>query len=393
MMNSARFKTVLNGLLVLALVLGLGACADKGRKAVGIMDNPLHHYNSGMKFVDEGKLDEAMHSFEKALELNPKYGPGIAGKGLVMAMRGDKKGVDLIEDGLDEAKNDQEKLLCLIPEMRAYIALAKQEIMDREDMVDDCESAFKKGKKIDEKNQAIHFWMGEAYLQGLDFPKSQMMFAEAKSIGGDLNRKVEERWEFVQKAVRAAPVSMVGKRIALVDELTRADMAGLLVEELDVKRFYEVVDDKPAGFEPPKGIQMTMADLYQKLGTQDVANHPLRGDIEQVIELGVEGLQPYPDHTFRPQEPMTKAEIALLYQGIIIRATGKTDLATEYIGEKSRIADIGSDNYAFNAAMVSISKGLLSLDMRTNKFNPHQYVTGVDALLSIQRLKNELSVF
>jgi tetratricopeptide (TPR) repeat protein len=392
-MKSVFFRTPLYVLAVVALVLGLSACADKGRKAVGIMDSPEHHYNSGMKFVDEGELDKAMNEFNTALELRPEYGPGMAGKGLVMAMKGDKEGLELIDDGRGEAEGDKEELQCIIPEMRAYIALARQEIIDREDMVDDCESAFDDGKDIDEQNQELYYWMGEAYLQGLDFPKSQMMFAEAKSIGGPFDRKVEERWEFLQKAVRAAPVSMVGKRIALVDELTRADMAGLLVEELDVKRFYEEVDAQPEGFKAPKGTQMTMEDLYQKLGTQDVANHPLRGDIEQVIELGVEGLQPYPDHTFRPNEPMTKAEIALLYQGIIIRATGDASLATEYIGDTSRISDVSSDNYVFNAAMLCISKGLLNLDMRTNRFHPHDYVTGVDALLSIQRLKNELSVF
>jgi hypothetical protein len=90
---------------------------------------------------------------------------------------------------------------------------------------------------------------------------------------------------------------------------------------------------------------------------------------------------------------MTKVEVALLYEDIIVRATGNENLASEYIGQESHIPDVPGSHYAFNAIMLCTTRGLLETDLRTGAFYPEKTISGVDALLSIKKLKEMLRLF
>ncbi|MDQ7031340.1 MAG: S-layer homology domain-containing protein [Desulfonauticus sp.] len=394
-MNIGRKNILFNFLLIVTVFLMVVVgCAPKGRVPSGIMDNPEHHFEQGLKYLDQDKINLAREEFEQALSLAPDYGPALAGKGYLLVLAGDKQGFRLIQKGERKAKGKEQKIACICLEMRGYIAFRKLHKISPDKLILQAKDAFNRGKVIDSNNPALYFYMGEAYLYGLRFPRAEKMYAKVISIGKGFQERANERWELVQKANRAAPQSKLGKEIVLVDKLTRADMAGLLIEELDLERFYTRSQKvEKQGFEPPSGIQMNLADLYKKIKVTDIANHPLKNDIYLVIDLGVKGLQPYPDHTFRPNEPMTKVEVALLFEDIIVRATGNDKLASEFIGQESNIPDIPSSHYAFNAVMLCTTRGLLSTDLRTGLFHPQAPVKGVDAVLAIKKLKDMLRLF
>jgi tetratricopeptide (TPR) repeat protein len=380
-------------ILVVSL-MAIVSCAPKGRKAVGIMDTPEHHYNQGVSFLDKDNLDAAAGEFDLALGLDKKYGPALAGKGLVQVMQGDDDGLKMITSGWRRADGKWEKVQVVSAEIRAYIAMKKDGRIQETEMIRKAKEAFSRGLLVERDAPALYYYMGEAYLQGLDFRESETMFATAKSLGGDFEERAYERWTFVQKANRAAPESMIGKKIALVEKLSRADMAALLIEELNIERFYtRTQEPEKVSFEAPKGITMKGEDLYTTKDMTDIEGNPLKNDIEKVVSLGVEGLKPYPDHTFRPQAPVSRIEAAQLFQDIIVRATGKTSLATEYLGEESRIPDVPRDHWGFNAVRLSTERGIMSTDVRTNSFYPKAVMTGVDALLSMKELKRALTVF
>ncbi|MDY7001421.1 MAG: S-layer homology domain-containing protein, partial [Thermodesulfobacteriota bacterium] len=395
-----KMKNILRSLwpvLLLVLVLGLSGCAKKPRKASGIMDSPEHHFNVGLNFLDSEEPAKAEKEFDLALELDPKYSPALGGKGLTLALRGDYEGSsDFVKRAgrVSKAASSEEKIWTVVMEIRTYTALAKAEQLSPTKLVMEIRDPFSRGKIVDSKAPALYFYMGEAYLQALEFPRSEEMYKTVLELQNGFEEKAGKRWQLVQKVNRAAPGSIVGKRIALVDKITRADLAGLLVEELGVAKFYSRTEEiKESTFEPPKGTQMTADDLYTKKGVIDIAEHPLKADIEQVMQFGVKGLQAYPDHTFRPQEPMTKAETAMIFEDVIIRATGKEETATQFIGQKSHIKDVRGDHPAFNAVMLCTTRGLMDTDIRTGLFKPLDPVSGVDALLSIKALKNDLSLF
>ena len=391
-----RVSTMEKGLLWVLVVslMAIVSCAPKARKAVGIMDTPEHHYNQGISFLDKDNLGGAASEFDLALGLDDGYGPALAGKGLVTVMQGNDDGLKMIKKGWRKADGDWEKEQVVAAEIRAYISMKKDGRLSDTEMIRKAKEAFSRGMLVNREAPALYFYMGEAYLQGLDFKEAETMFATAKNLGGDFEERAYARWTFVQKANRAAPESMVGKKIALVEKLSRADMAALLVEELNIERFYNRTQEpEKVTFEAPRGITMQGEDLYTKKGITDIDDNPLKSDIETVVELGVEGLRPYPDHTFRPLAPVSRIEAAQLFQDIIVRATGKTALATEYIGETSRIPDVPRDHWGFNAVRLCTERGIMSTDVRSNSFYPKEVITGVDALLSMKELKRALTVF
>ena len=380
-------------LLLTGLIL-MAACAGTGRKPAGVMDNPVHHYQVGMDFIEKGKLEHALREFELALQLDKNYGPALAGKGLVIVYQGSDDGLRLILKGERKARTSEEKVWAIVAEIRAYIQMARQNMISENQLILKSKEAFKRGKVIDSSSPELYFYMGEAYLQALDFQRAEQMYARVKNLKNGFEQKADQRWELVQKANRAAPETRLGKKIVLLDKISRADMAGLLIEELNVERFYtRTQEPEQAGFEPPEGLKMDGEDLYKQIKVKDIDDHPLKNDILKVIDLGVKGLQPYPDHTFRPQAPMTKVEVALLYEDIIVRATGNENLASEYIGQESHIPDVPGSHYAFNAIMLCTTRGLLETDLRTGAFYPEKTISGVDALLSIKKLKEMLRLF
>ena len=380
-------------LLLTGLIL-MAACAGTGRKPAGVMDNPVHHYQVGMDFIEKGKLEHALREFELALQLDKNYGPALAGKGLVIVYQGSDDGLRLILKGERKARTSEEKVWAIVAEIRAYIQMARQNMISENQLILKSKEAFKRGKVIDSSSPELYFYMGEAYLQALDFQRAEQMYARVKNLKNGFEQKADQRWELVQKANRAAPETRLGKKIVFLDKISRADMAGLLIEELNVEKFYtRTQKPEQAGFEPPESLKMEGEDLYEQIKVKDIDDHPLKNDILKVIDLGVKGLQPYPDHTFRPQAPMTKVEVALLYEDIIVRATGNENLASEYIGQESHILDVPGSHYAFNAIMLCTTRGLLETDLRTGAFYPEKTISGVDALLSIKKLKEMLRLF
>jgi len=379
-------------LAVMCLVLF--SCAPRARQTTGVMDNPEHHYLTGVKLVDEGSSGKAAREFDLALQLDPDYGPGLSGKGLVTVIKGDENGMDLIDEGIRKADSDREKIWCYSNKLRAILNLGKTGAYSDSEMMRKAKAVLDKSKLVDSEASAPYYFMGEIYLQALEFRSAEGMYAKVVALDNGYVQKADKRWDLVQKAGRAAPQSSVGKEIVLVDAINRADMAALLVRELNVQRFYSRTQ-KPekAEFKEPKGTRMKHEDLYKKIGVTDIEDSPLRTDILKVVDMGVKGLQPYPDHTYRPQQPMSKAEVAMLYEDIIIRATGDTSLATRYIGDESRFPDVPDSHYAFNAIMLCTTRGLLETDLRKGTFEPNSRISGVDALLSIKKLKEMLSLF
>jgi hypothetical protein len=215
------------------------------------------------------------------------------------------------------------------------------------------------------------------------------LYAQVLDLGQGFEDRARQRWKLLQDARRVAPGSAAGRRIALVESITRADMAALLTEEIDVARFYAATPPaKAQTFTTPRPrVRYYDSDPY------DVREHPLAASISEVLEYGVKGLEPYPDGSFRPDEPLTRAEAAMIYEDVLVRATGDWSLATSHIGKKSPFRDLGADHAAFNAAMLATTRGLMSADARSGRFEPGATVSGVDALSALIRLKDGLRLF
>jgi len=236
--------------------------------------------------------------------------------------------------------------------------------------------------------------MGMAYKLALDFDRAGEMFKKTVELNKDMVGEANAEWALVQKIQRSAPGSVIGKQIALIDKIDRADVAALFDQEMDLEKLYtkrgtKVIDttfkaptETTTRFSPEKVEKMEPAT--------DIADHWLKPSIDLVLKLRVRGLEAGPDHKFEPDKQITKAEFALMLEDVLIRVSGDEKLATKYLGATSPFPDVRNDHYAFSAIMTATSRGYLEADKATGEFRPGDPVSGADALLTIREFKNQL---
>lgn len=375
----------LAAVLLTAGLLGLAGCAEEGIKSESALDTPEHHYSTGVRLFDQADYEGALKEFHRAVALDPDFAPGHAGLGLVY---GQKRAFSQAHESLDKARSLQKP-----PMVVAQIMTIRVLSMERnEGWLDDAESAYREAHKTDPNNAPLHYYMGKAYRVGLDFDKAAERFRTVLDLNKEHTGDAEREWKLVQKIQRAAPGSKIGKQIALIDTITRADVAALFIEELNLDRLYEKRGKSfDTGFKAP-GQSFQPDKVVAMEPATDVASHPLKADIDTVVKLGVRGLEPSPDHKFEPSKPITKAEYAIMLEDIMIRITNDDKLATQFFGQKSLFPDVRPDLYYFNAAMILSSRGILEADKTTGEFGATQPVSGADALLAIRMFKESLKI-
>jgi tetratricopeptide (TPR) repeat protein len=380
--------------LIILVVITIGAflfsCAPKERKPLSQLDTPEHHTYTGLKLMDQGKYDDAQREFELALQLNRKFSKAYAGMGLVSAYKDDfKQGFKYMDTAEDYAKSDDEKVFYHVGMVRLY-TMAKPD----DEWLDDAVDEFEDAVKIDPKSSAAYYYTGIAYKNALDFGNAANMFAKVLDLDDKYVREADKEWNLVQKIQRAMPGTVTGKKIALVESITRADIAALFMEELKIDELYKKrgVKTYDTIFKDPEKFK-EMKDK-PALTASDIGEHVLRSDIEGILHIGVRGLEVYPDGAFHPDDLINRAAYAMMIEDILIKVAGDRELATKYIGSISPFPDIRNDLPYFNAIMVVTSRGIMEAkEIATGEFEPLGSVSGADALLIIRKLKEELRFF
>ena len=276
--------------------------------------------------------------------------------------------------------------------MRLYLE-GKEKVDD--EWLKTVRSYYRDAVDIDEERPEPYYYMGLAYKASYEFRSAAKEFTQVLAIDKDLVAEADQEYKIIQRIERAMPGTKVGKKIALLEEIDRADVAALFIEELQVDDLFRRRTPKTfdTSFKSPeKNFQ---SGQYVKTPpATDIEDHVLKADIDAVIEWGIKGLQPFPDHTYRPYQPITRAEFAMMIEDILIKITRNEKLATQFIGSPSPFPDLRSDLPYFNAVMVCTTRGIMdTADAGTGEFRPMGPVSGADALLSIRTLKNQLEKY
>ena len=385
MLSPIRSSKTLALFIFFACVLLLVSCAPKERVASSQLDTPGDHTYTGLKLIDQGKYADAEREFELAIQLDPKYSRAYSGIALVKIYTGDFDAAwDNLKTGRKYARTDEEKLFVYVSRIQYYaqsksgkkwLTLAKDD--------------FDEAVKLDRIYSPAYYFMGLAYEAGLDFNLAGQMFTKVLELKSGHVDEADVQWKLLQKAQRAMPETARGKQIALVDRLTRADAAALFMEELKIDVLYKKRISKTfdASLKNPEKVATKTA----KITAKDIADQPLKKDIEGILEIGLHGLENYPDGNFQPEELVTRAAYAMMLEDILIKVSGDNSLATKFIGSPSPFPDLRADLPYFNAIMVVTSRGIMEAkDITTGEFAPLSPVAGVDALLIIHKLKEEL---
>lgn len=374
----------LTGLWLIS-IFALQGCAPKTRPSESVLDTPQHHVQSGMKLLGLGKYDDAMREFELAKGLDPKFSGAYVGSGLVFGNKGDfKNGIEEMKRAVALAKAKDDKVNANVGLIQLYL-LGKESI--HKNWLNKSKMAYKAAIILSPDSASAHYYMGEVYKEALNFEKASQLFKKVLDINGGYVVEANDAWKLIQKIQRAAPGTMIGKKVSLVNQITRADIAALFIQELKLDEIFAKKKDFDTSFKGPEKGFVTEKTVKAQAAL-DIADHVLRTDIEAVIELGIKGIESYPDHTFKPDQKIARAEYAMMIEDILIRTTGDKKLATKFIGSPSPFPDLRSDLPYYNAVLVCTTRGIMvTKDMTTGEFDPMGSVSGADALLIIRKLE------
>ncbi len=362
------------------------ACGPKAMMAPEAqLDTPEHHVTNGNKFLNDGRVDDALNEFTRARQLDPKFSPAYTGIGTVY---GEKENFDKAFDAMEKAEkyagNDTEKTAAYVGYIQLY---TKGGDSVDEDWLDEAKAYFDKASRISPNNAEPYYYMGIAYKNAYEFGDAADKFKKVLDLDKQFIGEADREYAIMQRIERAMPGTKVGKKIALLDSITRGDVAALFIDELFKKKAPKTFD---TSFKSPEKNIKT-GEYAKAEAATDIDDHALKYDIQAVIDLQIKGLQPYPDHTFRPYKKINRAEFAMMIEDILIKITGDDSLATKFIGEQSPFPDLRNDLYCFNAAMVCVTRNIMeTMDTGSGEFRPQELVSGADALLSIRQLKIKL---
>ncbi len=376
-----RYKVVIM-ISLLAVVLGCGG-GQKARKAASVVDTPEIHYDKGRAFLTEGEVDQAFYEFQQAVTLNPRYAPAYEGMAWVyIAKHNPAEALKMAEKALD--LNDRWHL-ARVARARAYSLQGQHQ------------KAIKEGQKAVEKLEKSNLpakrqFLIEAYLALGDIYRAANQYNEAQTTYMkvmDID-KTNQRAAQAIRELAAYRTAIAGERpelqrIASEKAITRADVAVLLALELPLKKIFRNAGKKTAGFQPPTQPQATTSapDLPPDVST----THWARSFIQEVLDKGV--METFPDGSFKPNQQVSRAELAQIIQKFLVRYWQDASLETKFFGSPSPFQDVNSTSPIFNAVMLVSTRNIIP-GFEDGTFRPLAPISGTEAINIIKRLKAQL---
>ena len=355
--------------------LMISACAVKPSSD---MDSPVYHHKAGMRHLDMAEYQSAINSFSRAIELDKKFALSHAGLGIAHANLKDKKAAKKHAARAEGIAGKDPKVLALCG--KVYIDLRDQEKKWHKD----AKRLLKKALKRAKKHELATYYTGEMHLYQYEFSEAEDSFRAVVDMKGEHSGRADKMWQLSQKIVRAMPGTDVGKKVALYEKITRADLAVLLAEELKISKLMERKTTPSTGFQTPSQMNASGPSA-----PSDSKGHWAETWINEMSRYGI--LEGAPGQPFYPDESVNRAEYALAIQRILSIVTGDAGLETRYFGESpSRFQDVSSSHPAYNAMALCSERGIMQADMITGRFQPNLAVSGADALLSIRTFQNAL---
>ena len=375
MKNDSRYLIVKSIQITgLQLLFIFTSCAVK---PASDMDKPDYHYKAGMRQIDKREYSSAVTSFDRAIKLDKKFALAYAGMGIAKANLKDKKQAKNYAQKAESIGGKDADVLALCG--KVYIDLREQE----KKWYRDAEKVLKRALKREKKHEQATYYTGEMYLYKHQFSEAESRFRSVVEGKGEYSGRADRMWQLSQKIVRAMPGTDIGKKVALYEEITRADLAVLLAEELRVSVLMEKSQSPGSGFQTPSQVNNNSAV------PSDSEGHWAEVWINEISRYGI--LEAAPGQPFYPDETINRAEYAMAIQRVLSITTGDAGLETRYFGEDpSRFKDVPSSHRAYNAMALCVERGIMQSDLLTGRFQPGLPVAGADALLIIRSFQNAL---
>jgi tetratricopeptide (TPR) repeat protein len=340
----------------------------------GIIDTTEHRLYNGFMFIKMEKPDDAQREFERALFLNARSSAAHRGMGIVYAMKGNSKSAFASMDlAMSVAETDEERALASTGMMSLY-TMGK----DR-GWLEMVEKSFKQALALSTQLPEPYFELGIAYKESFQLQRSKVAFDQVIEINKTLVGEAQEQLLILNKMDKAMAKTELGRRILLVDRVTRAQTAALLIAETEIDDLLELVPARsPESAVPPLGKEGVSL-------TSDVSGNVFEGFIQKALQLRIQGLSTFSDGTFGPDEYMTRAGFAVIIADIISRFRE----VLLFLPTGPRFKDVRPDSPYYKAIMIS-TEGAKIMDAKGDLFETMGTLSGVDALLCFRKVEKRL---
>ncbi|MDI6795476.1 MAG: S-layer homology domain-containing protein [Desulfatibacillaceae bacterium] len=354
------------------------------------LHTPDHHVANGHKLLSKGRVDDARREFEMAIDLEHRYAPAYAGLALAAGATGR---FDEAEENLEKAgryaTGPGQEVEVAVAHIRLY-TMGKKAFA--ENWLARSQAWFAKASQEGLADPALLYYMGMAHKAAHELDRAKGLFAQVMSAKGRYTAEADHQYSQIQKIERSQPKTEAARNIALFEEISRAQTAVLFLDELNLAA---LLDEQAAQrFETLYGQPDSARQLRSPARAQtasDIAGHQHEAQIRQILALDIRGLRPFPDGTFQPDKPITRADYALIMEDLLIMLTDDQTLGTRFVASVSPFPDVRSDFSYFNAIMICTSRNLMTpKDLATNEFDPLGPMSGADALLGIRNLESLL---
>lgn len=386
----------------------IAGCSGPQVRSTTPEDNPHHHYLAGMTALENGKIALAQEKLERAIYLDERFAKAYAGLAVVSA----EKVKGQVDAGFRQVETD--RVFKYLKKAKKFADKPDEEfdyytanirintVIKNKHWLEQSEDAYKAGArlKVDERTltyyqgaEALTYFMGGAKLEAFEFQKARDRFAEVLNAkrDGKWHEKADRAWKKTDRVVRAMAgitVGDVGKKIAAQDNVTRGDLAALLVDELKVEKLF-------AGRFP---VVSHEAGRKAEFTPADVLNHQFRDEVLTLMKWEVRGLEPKFDETtnaylFRAMDSVTRGEMALVMEDVLIKLTGDEKLSTIFYGNgKSPFPDVRATSPFYNAVMNMTSRGIMEAGDVSGEFRLTDQLEGAEALLAIKVLRQKIDL-
>jgi tetratricopeptide (TPR) repeat protein len=333
---------------------------------VAVVDNPEYSVATGMRLLDRGQYGAALAEFERARGLSEKHVPAYLGIALTKAHLGDAGGALA---ALAEARQRNG-----VPVHAAAIAVLM--LLRPPNWLEQAEREFEAGRRRSARDPELLLAMGRAYKAAFAFDRAAALLRQALALDRGQQEEAVEEIRALEMIQRAAPVSETAKRVALKGQVTRGELAALLVEEVGWLTLPEVARRPP---EPAMAYPFAA----------DLEDSPYRGAVEGLLTRPLRGLRLFPDQTFAPGQPVLREEFAVILEDLLLRVKGDDLRAAALAGNASPFPDLPAHHFAFSAALLLTRGGILER-RPDGSFGSRESVAGPEALLALRRLREVL---
>jgi tetratricopeptide (TPR) repeat protein len=362
-----------------------------------------------MTSIEADDLDEARTKLNRAVQCDTRYAPAHAGLALIHALQTTRQAnegyrqadttqaLDALKQARRYSKTPEARFSYHTTAIRVYTAL------HGEDWLDEATHHYRKSQELqpDESKlpyyqgrEVAMYFMGMAYFRGAhDFSRARDLFRQVLDAKreGKWHEKSDTAWRKADKVSRATAgitIGDVGHKIALQDDVSRGDLAALLIDEVKIDKLF-------AGRIP---VQSQVKAKQTSFTPADVLEHPFKHEILTLMKWNVRGLEPQYDPTttanlFHPNQAVSRKALAIVLEDIVIKLTGDEQLASKFLGQDtSPFPDVTPTASWFNAAMTAVTRNLMEAGL-SGEFRPNDTADGAEVLLAARSLKQRLNLY